>query len=1284
MKLTRYVNSILAPILFLFLIPSDLIGQENNLAIDGTVKDENKGGRMTGATVLLYENGVLKNRVSTEKSGKFEFNLEFDKEYTVEITRSGYVSKRLSFNTNNVPVEEQEYGFEFGGFQVALFQEIPGLDVSILDQPIGKIAYDQKARQFTFDRDYTRSIQERLAQLQLDIEDAAAELEDNYITAIEDGDRFLKEGDYFNARIQFESAAKYKPGEKYPKDALAKIDRLENGEKEINEKYDALIAKAEGEMEKEAYPEAKTAFQEASALKPKESYPKDKIKELDKLIAEAEKEKAAQEKYDNLLAKAKLEMDQRKYPEAKTTYQEAAKLKPSETLPGEKIAEIDKLMAEQEALADQIALDEKYNGFMTKAEQAFNAKNWDDARKEYNNALGVKPDEQKPKDQLAKIDQLEADEKALANQKELDEKYQKFIDAADRAFDSKDWGTARTNYNDALGVKPDEQKPKDQLAKIDQLEADEKALADQKELDEKYQKFIDAADRAFDGKDWDAARTNYNDALGVKPNEQRPKDQLAKIDQLEAEEKDLAEQQATDKKYNDLITKADKAFDSKSWGEARSSYQAAQEVKPSERYPTERLGEIDRLEKEERELADQKALDDKYNGFMTSAEKAFKDKDWETARNGYNDALGVKPNEQKPKDRLKEIDAAIEQEKADQLANEQKAKEKEYQDFVDAGDKAMSAENFTEAKAKYNAALGVMEKDYPRDQIAKIDELVAQREKDLQDQQARDKRFNDLVAEADGLFDSKDYEASKNKYQDALEVKAGEKHPQNRIDEISRILDKQAQDAAAQKELDEKYQGLITQADQSFDNSDFEGAKDLYSKASDVKPEESYPKDRIAEINKKLGELAQAKADQEAAAAKDAEYAKMIDKADKAYDAKEYTAAKKSYQSALNIKPEEKHPQDRIAAIDALLDQQAKDAEKALAEKQKNEKYDGLMAAADKAFGNKEYQVARDQYSGASDVKPEEQKPKDQIAEIDKLLADLADQQEKERLAQQQEEQYKALIKTADAAYREENYEQAKAKYAEALAVKENESYPQRKIDEIDGILADLKAKKDAEAALEAEKREKEEKYQSLIKEADDLLGAKKLKEAKTKYQESLNYKVGADYPSNQIVKINKMIEDARLAAERKRVEDEKRKAQEEKYNKLITQADKDFTAKNYSGAKRNYLEALKVKPDEEHPTQRLDEIKELMANLGKPDTPKDDEKEAPDEFMSELAKKYPQGITEEIIEEDNKKIIRRIVVEGNSGNEYKKVVHNWGGKYFFKNGKSISEYVFNMETTPK
>ena len=75
-------------------------------------------------------------------------------------------------------------------------------------------------------------------------------------------------------------------------------------------------------------------------------------------------------------------------------------------------------------------------------------------------------------------------------------------------------------------------------------------------------------------------------------------------------------------------------------------------------------------------------------------------------------------------------------------------------------------------------------------------------------------------------------------------------------------------------------------------------------------------------------------------------------------------------------------------------------------------------------------------------MKPAEKYPKDQLALIQLKLDELAKKSEEERKAKELEEQYKALIATADEAFGAEKWDDAVTKYTEASTLRPAERYP--------------------------------------------------------------------------------------------------------------------------------------------------------------------------------------------------------------------------------------------------
>ena len=177
-------------------------------------------------------------------------------------------------------------------------------------------------------------------------------------------------------------------------------------------------------------------------------------------------------------------------------------------------------------------------------------------------------------------------------------------------------------------------------------------------------------------------------------------------------------------------------------------------------------------------------------------------------------------------------------------------------------------------------------------------------------------------------------------------------------------------DANLSKELDaaalnKKYKDAVAKGDDAFKTSDYETAQSAYNEASGLKPAEKYPKDRIAACDENLTKAL-------SLAEQNQKYNDIIAKADAAFAAKDYTAARNSYNEALALKPAEAYPKAKLAELDKLA---AADAA-AIAREQK---YNAALQSGDSLMALKNYAAAKTSYQQAAGLKPGEQLPKDKI-----------------------------------------------------------------------------------------------------------------------------------------------------------------------------------------------------------------------------------------------------------------------------------------------------------------
>lgn len=206
------------------------------------------------------------------------------------------------------------------------------------------------------------------------------------------------------------------------------------------------------------------------------------------------------------------------------------------------------------------------------------------------------------------------------------------------------------------------------------------------------------------------------------------------------------------------------------------------------------------------------------------------------------------------------------------------------------------------------------------------------------------------------------------------------------------------------------YNEVIARGDKALAAKHYEDAKSAYSEAQKLKPKESYPKTKIAEVNMLIT------------------YDGEIKKADKELTSKSYEQALADYEAATKLNPKEQYPKDKIAEIKSLL------SNKGVEETER--KYKEAIARADKAMASKNYEEAERAYQEALTYKPSENYPKTKIAEAEKSIEYLAD------------------IKKADSEMTSKSFEQALADYEAASLLNPNEQYPKDKIAQIKAMMA--------------------------------------------------------------------------------------------------------------------------------------------------------------------------------------------------------------------------------------
>lgn len=1087
------------------------------------VTDEGK--KLSGAEIKVFKNGSLVETVLTDGKGLADIPCDPNAIYTIEVGgNKGMIKKKIEINTNGVAPEAVK-GDLFFPATVELFEKIEGMDVSILDKPIGKIKFNEEYG-FESDADYTKSVQRQLADLEKDFiakkeadQAKKAAAMKQYEEAIKIADKAFSSEEWEKAAEQYRIAEKVNPDplETYPSFQLAELKTKLIKIEADNKSYNEAIGKADAAVASKNFEIAIAEYKRASGYKPNEEYPQTKIKEVQEQLANFAKVEqsylAAIEKGDNALKINDLST-------AKTAFEEATGLKPEETYPQNKLAQINDILSKQEAKKAE------YNNAIKEADEALAAKNYEKAKASYQKASSVNPIEQYPKDQIGKVEAL------IAGAAKLNQEYLAAVEKGDNALTTKKYQEAKTAFEQAGKLKPEEVYPKNKIKEIEDL------IAKNEAAEKQYQDKIAKADKALSDEDYTTAKNSYAEAKKLKPTETYPQEKLTEIEGI------LAKLAKAEESYKAAIAKGDAAIGAEDFEGAKVAFNEALSIKADEQYPKDKLAEIETIV-----LKNQKS-EEEYKSAVQNGDDALSDKNYEKAKEFYNAASGIKPQEAYPKDKLAEIEktlAAVAE------------KEKAYNEAIAEGDQAMTSEELEKAKVSYTKASSLKpDVEYPKEQLTKIEaQLAANKELET--------NYKAAITEGDNAFSSKEYEKAKSAYKKAIELKSQEEYPASKITEIDGIL-------AELKGKEESYQAAIKKGDDALKNEDYEVAKTAFEEALTLKDDE-YPKGKITEIEAKVKALAAEKAANEKL---EADYQAAISKADQQNAEGKFDEAITSYTQASELKPDEAYPKEQIEAAKTAKANAEKAAE--LAEIQKQ--YDEKIAVADKAFESGNLEDARSNYQAAASLKTEESYPKEKIASINATLSDAAEA----------DQQYKDAIGAADKLMVEEKWEEAKVKYSEASAIKPDQEFPKEKINEIDERLAELAAKQE-EIRLQNEKNaETEANYNAAIKEADELFNAENFEGAKPKYEAALAIK-DEQYPKDKIkeidVKLSSLAEQEAAAAAQTKIDAE--------YDALIAEADASFDGKDYEQAKTSYEAALSLK-EEQYPKEQITKIASAMA----------------------------------------------------------------------------------------
>lgn len=488
-----------------------------------------------------------------------------------------------------------------------------------------------------------------------------------------------------------------------------------------------------------------------------------------------------------------------------------------------------------------------------------------------------------------------------------------------------------------------------------------------------------------------------------------------------------------------------------------------------------------------------------------------------------------------------------------------------YESLMRSGNTKYSAKDYISAKTYYEMAL----KQKPNDAEAKkkLDATLVK----IQEDSERQEVFYAHLDAGDALNAQNKYEEALAEYNKALAVFPDDKYVGAQAETIRGIL-KERQDKQ------NAYDTAIAQGNTLLEEENFDAAIMQFEAAKEIFPNDNLPKERIAEA-KRLQALYNEKVTR---------FNNLMDEANNLALRKNFDGAIQKLNQALEIFPTDSQAQQKLQSLQGSKDIQ--------------DRYNAIIAEADRLYEDKSYKDAKNQYQNALTVVAGDAYASDMLSRLVPLI-EQQEREEAERLAA--EELAARLAAEAEAARIAAEEEAARlAAEAEAARLAAEAEAARLAAEEAARKAAEEEAARlAAEAAAEAARQAR---IQELLGAADGLIAEEKYAEAKQKCQEVFTIDAGNATATAKIAEIDNILaqiaaaeEAARLERERiaeaERLERERIESLRPQYNTYIKEGDKHFASKSFDKAVEAYAKAEELNIGETYPTEMIARINKII-----------------------------------------------------------------------------------------
>ena len=518
--------------------------------------------------------------------------------------------------------------------------------------------------------------------------------------------------------------------------------------------------------------------------------------------------------------------------------------------------------------------------------------------------------------------------------------------------------------------------------------------------------------------------------------------------------------------FQSLITMGDKEFNNAEYIKAKSYYQEALRIKKDD--PTAKS----KLNKTLQKIREQSEKEEIFFQYLDEADNQYDNGDYEKALASYNKAAKLFPKDEYTLEQIKVVTQKI---------NDEKEKIASFNEFVNNGDRFMVEEKYTEATIQYKAALNL----YPNNSSVKDKYNNAKSLKENYDKLSSD--FERLKREANDFVMRKKYAEAIEKYQQALSIFPNDSDLKSLINSLT-----------SQKEISDRYNSKINEADSLYLEKSYEKAKTAYNEALAVMPDDSYSSDMIIRIDETLNS-------DEYKSLKN--FLSLLEEAKELESNNKIDEALTKYKSAIKQNPGDEFTTQKIDYLTNVINTRNKEIEL-------NAQYATLINKGDTNANNKDFYAALDYYTQAYNLIPERSEAKEKKDNTQKRIKEIEAQLALEK--QKWDEYYALAMNAAQSFMNERNYPEAIKEYNKALRFKENDTAATQGLNNAtqlnDARLANLM-----------------NEYNQHITNGDIQFNTNNLDKAIEFYSKALALNTGNTYPSEMIDKISVLLQENKL-----------------------------------------------------------------------------------------------------------------------------------------------------------